>query len=62
MKTFANKVRVFFLIIILSGLTYSSFDIVDNRDYEGDMYEVYFLGDHIGYVLGLDFELSVTGR
>lgn len=51
------------LLLLITCLSILSINIIDNRDYSEDGYEVYVFYTHVGYIYqNLDFEYSLTGR
>lgn len=49
-------------VLFLSASLLLAVDVVDNRDYEGDSYEVYVLNTHVGYLYNYNFDYSLTGK
>tara|TARA_R110000772_G_scaffold204628_1_gene314729 strand:- start:295 stop:489 length:195 start_codon:yes stop_codon:yes gene_type:complete len=58
----AFKVSLIFSILLFIWIGIMQISIIDNRDYDGDMYEVYLFDTHIGYYLDYTFDYSLTGR
>lgn len=64
MKIIERITLILWITLLLISIGLLSIDVVDNRDYPDDGYEVYLLDTHIGYYYADDkeFEYSLTGK
>tara|TARA_R110000850_G_scaffold90138_4_gene192374 strand:+ start:6030 stop:6194 length:165 start_codon:yes stop_codon:yes gene_type:complete len=51
------------VLLLLTCIVVLFTNVIDNRDYPEDGYELYMFSTHVGYVYSdLAFEYSLTGR